>query len=34
MLNQECEITHFKMESIKQVIHVIEPSSHLASLDM
>ena len=34
MLNQECETTHFKMESIKQVIHMIKPNMYLASLDI
>ena len=33
-LNQDCETTHFKMESIKQVIHMIKPNMHLASLDI
>ena len=28
MLNQECEITHFKMESIKQVMHMIKPNTY------
>ena len=34
MLNQECETTHFKMESIKQVMHMIKPNMYLASLDI
>ena len=33
-LNLECETYHFKMESIKQVIHMIKPFSYLASLDI
>ena len=34
-LNQECETTHFKMESIQQVIHMIKPNNmYLASLDI
>ena len=33
-VNQECETTHFKMESIKQVIHMIKPNMYLASLDI
>ena len=33
-LNQECETTHFKMESIKHVIHMIKPNRYLASRDI
>ena len=33
-LNQDCETTHFKMESIKQVIRMIKLNMHLASLDI
>ena len=34
-LNQECETTQFKMESIQQVIHMIKPNNmYLASLDI
>ena len=28
MLNRECEISHFKMESIKQVMHMIKPNTY------
>ena len=33
-LNQDCETVHFKVESIKQVIHMIKPNMYLASLDV
>ena len=33
-LNQDCETTHFKMESMKPVIHMIKPNMYLASLDI
>jgi len=33
-LNEECETYHFKIESIKQVIHMITPGCYLASLDI
>ena len=31
-LNQDCETTYFKMESIKQVMYMIKPNMYLASL--
>ena len=33
-LNDECDTYHFKIESIKQVIHMITPGCFLASLDI
>ena len=33
-LNQDYESAHFKMESIKQVTHMIKPNMYLASLDI
>jgi len=33
-LNEECETYHFKIESIKQVIHMITPGCYLASIDI
>ena len=33
-LSQDCETTHFKMESIKQVIHMMKPNMYLASVDI
>ena len=33
-LNEECFTYHFKMEAIKQVIHMITPNGYLASLDI
>ena len=33
-LNQNCETAHFKMESMKQVMHMIKPNMYLASLDI
>ena len=33
-LNKDCTTTHFKMKSIKQVIHIIKPNMYLASLDI
>jgi len=33
-LNKECDTYHFKIESIKQVIHMITPGCFLASLDI
>ena len=33
-LNEECFTYHFKMETIKQVIHMITPNCYLASLDI
>ena len=33
-LNEECFTYHFKMETIKQVIHMITPNCCLASLDI
>ena len=33
-LNQKCDKFHFKMETIKQVIHMIRPNMFLASLDI
>ena len=32
MINQECKVAHFKMESIKQVIQMIKPNTYLALL--
>ena len=34
MITQECETTHFKMESTKQVIQMIKPIMYLASLEI
>jgi hypothetical protein len=33
-LNEECETHHFKMESLKQAIHMIRPGAYLASIDI
>ena len=33
-LNKECETHHFKMESLKQAIHMVKPNSYLASIDI
>ena len=33
-LNEECFTYHFKMETIKQVIHMVTPNCYLASLDI
>ena len=33
-LNEECFTYHFKMETIKQVIHMITPNCYIASLDI
>ena len=33
-LNLECETYHFKMESLKQAIHMVKPYSYLASIDI
>ena len=33
-LNKECDTKHFKMESLKQAIHMIKPFSFLASIDI
>ena len=30
----ECETYHFKMESLKQAIHMVKPNSFLASIDI
>lgn len=33
-LNEECDTHHFKMESLKQAIHMIRPNAYLASIDI
>ena len=33
-LNKECETEHFKMESLKQALHMVKPFSYLASIDI
>ena len=33
-LNKECETYHFKMETLKQAIHLIRPGTYLASIDI
>ena len=33
-LNEECKTHHFKMESLKQAIHMIRPGAYLASIDI
>ena len=33
-LNKECNTHHFKMESLKQAIHMVKPYSYLASIDI
>ena len=33
-LNEECDTHHFKMESLKQAIHMIRPGAYLASIDI
>ena len=33
-MNEECFTYHFKMEAIKQVIHMITPNCYVASLDI
>ena len=34
MLKKKCETTHFKLESIKQVIHLIKSNTYLESPDI
>ena len=33
-LNKECDTKHFKMESLKQAIHMVRPNAYLASIDI
>ena len=33
-LNKECDTKHFKMESLKQAIHMVRPNAFLASIDI
>ena len=33
-LNEECDTHHFKMETLKQALHMIQPNSYLASIDI
>ena len=33
-LNLECDKTHFKMESLKQALHMIRPGTYLGSIDI
>ena len=33
-LNKECDKTHFKMESLKQALHMVRKGSYLASIDI
>ena len=33
-LNQECETSHFKMESLRQAVHMVQPNCYLASIDI
>ena len=34
LLNEECETHHFKMESLRQAIHMVRPGAFLASIDI
>ena len=33
-LNKECDTKHFKMESLKQALHMVRPNAFLASIDI
>ena len=33
-LNQECETSHFKMELLRQAVHMVQPNCYLASIDI
>ena len=33
-LNKECNTAHFKMESLKQALHMVRPGAYLASIDI
>ena len=33
-LNKECDTKHFKMESLKQAVHMVRPGAYLASIDI
>ena len=33
-LNKECDKMHFKMESLKQAIHMVKPGAYLACIDI
>ena len=33
-LNKDCDKAHFKMESLKQALHMVRPGSYLASIDI
>ena len=33
-LNKDCDKSHFKMESLKQALHMVRPGSYLASIDI
>ncbi len=33
-LNKDCDTAHFKMESLRQALHMVRPGSYLASIDI
>ena len=33
-LNKDCDTSHFKMESLKQALHMVKPGAYLASIDI